>query len=137
MVNKNQSKRSAGRKKLLLGILERHRTLQCKIWRELERNLERRGFTDEIPRIGQLLTADLELKRAIYVSHRLGDEFLKTLSPKQREVMRWCLRGLRRKAIAEHTGIRLRTVDTHLERARHKCGAHSNEEFTREVPLLN
>ena len=70
MVNKNQSKRSAGRKKLLLGILERHRTLQCKIWRQLER-------------------------------------------------------------------LRLRTVDTHLERARHKCGAHSNEEFTREVPLLN
>lgn len=137
MFKKKHHRGRSERKKILTALLRRHKMRQFKVWRDLEKDLDRWGFTDEFPEIGQLLIATLELKRSIYLSHRLGTEFLKKLSPRQREVARLCARGLKSKDIAGRTGMPLGTVGTHLGRARHKCDVHSNEEFSREIPLLS
>lgn len=91
---------------------------------------------DLIDRIHKALKQDKE-RRGARLEERTIRERLKTLTPRETEVMERVIRGQANKVIAMDLGVSQRTVELHRARVMHKLRMRSVAELVRTVARLS
>jgi ATP/maltotriose-dependent transcriptional regulator MalT len=88
-----------------------------------------------IPALRPLTITRVEHGGGVYTLSLIPKACFRGLSPRQREVAVLMLAGWPRKAIAEHLGISLRTVDSHRERLAFRCKIDFRDGFVDRLLL--
>lgn len=87
----------------------------------LEKPVDRSSFLDQI-KIGHERDADIEI---LQISKRRITTAINSLTPRQKQVMKLCIRGERNKAIAHAMDVSIKTVEAHRAAVMHKMEAKS------------